>query len=541
MQIWKKIASVIIVLFLITLIGLCVYSIMFLDIGYLVLVLTITILYGANLVVSFYILNNKSRGLNTKMCWIFTLWLLPGIAIILFFLFGTTPFIKRSRREFIKQRQTLDIYQDYRFTNIFLNKKFNDSELITFQAFIHYTMNVNNSPVYSENNIEFIPDTIDLYERSIEIIRSAKKIIYLQYYIIGDGFWLRTIFNELSKKIDEGVEVFLMYDWVGSAMKISNHLLNDLKSKGAHVAVFNPKGFTLFKSKTNFRCHRKVLIVDNERAIYGGSNMSDEYLGMSRRNNYLIDINFIIKGEIVNSLFLAFVSDWEMYTGHSITIPNKKLIKLIIKERDLTSVYSKSTMADNIPRQTKVELQKDNSLATLLMTGPDMKENVASDFLSKAIAMSKKRIWIASPYFYPTIDVLKSIRTASLSGVDVVLLLPGKQDHATFKPLTRSLYHSLLEANVKIYEYGSFNHSKIIIIDDNISIAGTCNLDFRSLWINYETIMPIYSTTLNSNIESWFLDKFSNSRIVDYDFLIKHYKFYDKLKVSFLQIYHPIL
>ncbi len=541
MQIWKKITSVIIVLFIITLIGLSVYSIMFLDVGYFILILTLTILYVANLVVGFYMLNNKGRGLNTKMCWLFTLWLIPGVGILLFFLFGTTPFIKRSRREFIKQRQTLDIYQDYRFTNIFLKEDFDDIELITFQAFIHYTMNVNNSPVYNENNIEFVPDTIDLYKRSIEVIRSAKKIIYLQYYIIGDGFWLRTIFNELSKKIDEGVEVFLMYDWVGSAMKISNKLLNDLRSKGAHVAVFNPKGFTIFKSKTNFRCHRKVLIIDNELAIYGGSNMSDEYLGMSRHDNYLIDINFVITGEIVNSLILAFVSDWEMYTGHSITIPNKKLIKQIIKDRDLMSVYSKTTMVDNIARSTKIELQKNNSLATLLMTGPDMKENIASDFLSKAIAMAKKRLWIASPYFYPTTDVLKSIRTAALSGVDVVLLLPGRQDHAAFKPLTRSLYKSLLDANVKIYEYGSFNHSKVIIIDDNISIAGTCNLDFRSLWINYETMMPIYSAPLNKDIETWFLDKFSNSRIVDHEFLIKHYRLADKIKVSFLQIYHPIL
>jgi cardiolipin synthase len=143
----------------------------------------------------------------------------------------------------------------------------------------------------------------------ITLIRRAKKFIHIETFILHDGFFLRTIMAELVKKAQEGIEIRLLYDWMGCFRKFKKTQIKELRRYGAEVGIFNPPGINVFKGATNYRLHRKAIIVDNKYAIYGGSNFGDEYLAMDRKTNYWKDQNFFIEGEIVNSLNIAFIGD----------------------------------------------------------------------------------------------------------------------------------------------------------------------------------------------------------------------------------------
>ncbi len=377
------------------------------------------------------------------------------------------------------------------------------------------------------NNINIIDNSSKLFESSINIIRSAKKFIFIETYILNDGYWWRAIVAELLKKIKENVQIKIMYDWVGSYGKAPKRILSKLKKLGVEVAIFNPRGINMFKSITNYRLHIKSIIVDNEVVLYGGSNISDEYLNISPNYNNFFDMNYLISGEIVNEFYSLFLYHWFNFSDHS---------------------SNRQRMRNNeFKNKLKKEMQnysflKKNLVTQLIHSSPVFQEKTIEQTLLLLFAKAKSSIRIICPYFILTEKILNALLSVSMCGVKVEIILPAVGDNYNLiVNINRKFYYELLKYGCHIYEFNGFIHSKYIIVDDSIILSGSNNLDFRSLWINFESALLIYDNDLARILISNFDFVKLLSSSINLDGLIKTYKTWSKMHNAFLEIISPLI
>ncbi len=465
---------------------------------------------------AFFIVSS-TRYTMVKLCWVFVVLAFPMIGDILFVIFGTTPFKKKEWKEYNSLQ-----------ANFVKNEKFYKNKQL---GLTHDELNIfnfakNNSfrPIYRNNKIQVIDSNPDLYKTSIQLIRSAKKTIHIQMYIVRQGFWLKCIMSELIKKAKSGIKIRFIYDWVGCANKFPKKYVKELKEAGICVAKFNPHGLNIFKGATNFRSHRKGIIIDNKIALYGGSNIGDEYLSIDKKTNYFKDLNYIVQGEIVNSLNLLFCQDFCFMTD----------IKRDSKE--FNNVYKK---LDKILVPKKVS---NITHAQVVESSPDYEGKSIKNQILNLILKARKSIDIISPYFFPTDDIVDCLIIASQSGIKVRLICPGQNDDKTFVVLlNRNNYKKMIDAKIKVYEFNGFIHSKLMIIDNKYVFTGSNNLDYRSLWINFENAILIKNNDLAQQLTNYVNFTLFNSITINNKFLIENSHKLDKLKIALMMIYYPLL
>ncbi len=460
---------------------------------------------------------NSPRYPIIKLCWVFVVLAFPFLGCVIFTIFGTTPFKRKKWKEYNKLQ-----------ANFVRNEKFYKKNQLnlTKEEYNIFAFAKNNSfrPIYKNNRIKVIEYNNDLYKQSIELIKSAKSTIHIQMYILRDGFWLKSIVNELIKKSRDGVKVRLIYDWVGSLNRVPKKLLKELRKNGVSVAVFNPHGINIFKGATNYRSHRKCIIIDNRKALFGGSNIGDEYLAIDKKTNFFKDLNFVVEGEIVNSLNLLFCQD---YCFMSDIKKNSKEFNEVYK--NLNNIL--------IPQKVNNELY-----CQVVDSSPDYEGKSIKNEIINLILKAKKSISIITPYFFPTDDIVDSLIIAGQIGIDVKLLVPGKNDNKTFVTLlNRSYYNKLTDAKVKIYEYNGFIHSKLIIIDDQYVFTGSFNLDYRSLWINFENAILFKDRDISKKLKTTFNENIKNSVKVNKQFIRNNTSRLGKIKISFMNVFYPLL
>lgn len=468
-------------------------------------------LYLLNAVTSFYILNSASRITDVKLCWIFVVSAFPLFGVFAFYIFGIIPFKKQNYLQIKQKNEKFLQHENYDFTNKIINsKKRNYCEFL-------YTYNLEGNPIYENNKVQMISQE-DLYKESVKLIRSAKEFIHIQFYIISDCVWYFLLMNELVKKAKEGIKIKLMYDWVGSHKRFNKKSFKYLKSFGIEITEFNPKTFIRFTSITNFRSHRKCIIIDNQKCITGGSNIGDEYINLKRKYDNWKDINFLIEGEIVNSINLRFCNDWINYSNY------------------------KNTKNNEFYKNYKIHKVENNDICQLINSSPELNFSNYQTIIASKISRAKKRVWIYTPYLLIPEEIKNQLMCSAIKGVDVRIIVPNLPDDKKFILTTnRNTYGPLLEANIKIYEYCGFLHAKAIIIDDDEAIVGSNNMDFRSLIINFETSIVIRSKKFSLAIRKEYEKDITNSIAINEKFLKRKYNIFSKLAMGFIKIIYPLL
>lgn len=481
---------------------------------YFVLIFSIT--YLLNSITCFYILNSKKRIINVKLCWIFVINFVPILGLFGFYIFGIIPFKIKSTNEIKKYANKFTKNEDYTFTEKFLENKSNIDKFGDFQFIYNYS----NSAIYEKNIIEII-DQSDLFEKSLEYIRKAKEFIHLQYYIISDSAWFYFLIDELIKKAREGVKIRFMFDWAGSNKRFKSSNIELLRKNGVEVEIFNPQGFNKYTSITNFRSHRKALIVDNKYCITGGSNIGDEYINLKKSYDNWKDLNFFLEGEIVNSINLRFCNDWLYYTN-----------KYYDSQKDRFYDHFRIHRPD----------VKEPTICQIINSSPEFDIPVFQSAISAKITNAKKSIWIFTPYLLVPDEIMNQLIYAGVKGLDVRIMVPHYPDDKKFiLASNRASYKKLMNANVKIFEYRGFMHSKAIIIDDNQVVIGTNNMDFRSLIINFETSISIISKSLNKKMKEIFLYDERCSKYITKSYLKSKLTWKTRLFIGFINIIHPLL
>lgn len=434
-----------------------------------------TVIQGAAFLAVFLHALQRRRNASATILWIFVAWSFPLLGPLLYLAFGVDRvpdkgLRKRATNELMtNQRQALHknegpfIAWHYGFST-------DISELgDTFCQKLNRSLNALNSdhPLLDGNSITPLISGDETYPLMLEAIRSAKNHIHLQSFIISPDETGRQFMEELKKKATEGVKVRLLFDRFGS----THAYLGGMFRKYRRMENFEICGWTQANPlkrqfQINLRNHRKNIVIDGHIAFFGGVNLSSENI-TSKDRAPIRDYHFKVEGPMVHELQFSFLRDWFFMTEESI----EQLL-----------------CVEHFPRMLSIG----NARARLIDSGPSEPPDLANAAFFNAIILAQCQILIVTPYFVPTNDIVRALRSAAHRGVDVRIIVPEKNNHRYAGMASRALYEELLLSGIRIYHRKPpFIHAKAMVVDSCIAIVGTANLDVRSLDLNYETMALI--------------------------------------------------
>ena len=323
-----------------------------------------------------------------------------------------------------------------------------------------------------------------------------------------------TILEILKQKVEEGIEVRIIYDDFGSIMTLPNHYDKTLEKIGIKCAVFNPFVPNL-KSKFNNRDHRKIAVIDGHIAFTGGINLADEYIGEKIRFGHWKDNGIMLEGEAVWNFTVMFLSMWDF-----IKEENEDYEKY-------HSPYEYETSSDGyvIPYSDS----------------PWNSEAVGETIYLNLIGKANKYIYITTPYLVLDNEIITALTTAAKRGVDVRIITPGIPDKKLVNEVTKAYYDVLLDGGVKIYEYTKgFIHAKTFIIDDEYATIGTVNLDYRSLYLHFECGVWLYDCSSIFTIKKDFAQTLKESKEITLKNMGK-LNWFNNLKRQILKVFAPLM
>lgn len=338
-------------------------------------------------------------------------------------------------------------------------------------------------PFLQGNAAELLIDGQATFDSIFAGIAAAEHYVLVQFYIVRDDALGRRLQQLLIQKAQQGVQVYFLYDEIGS-YRLSQSYLRAMSDVGIAVRPFYSTKGPGNRFQLNFRNHRKIVVVDGKDGWLGGLNVGDEYLGQDPRYGSWRDTHMKLTGPAVLALQLSFVEDWFWSTE---AIP---------------TLHWRATAAatDDIP-------------VLVLPSGPADRFETASLLIQHALHSARQRIWIASPYFVPDEGTIAALKLAALRGVDVRILIPEQTDNLLVTQAAYAFIGPLLDAGVKIYRYNAgFLHAKSFLVDERLSAIGTVNLDNRSFRLNFEITALMLDETFTQQLEQQFLQDFSHSR-----------------------------
>ncbi len=417
----------------------------------------------------------ENRNPTKTIAWILVIVFLPFIGIILYFFFGQKfkkdqffSRIDKNHQKIINEKWT----EMDQFVQDDLDKV--NTRIGSLSQVYRYLNNARVAYPATNNKVKLLTNGEEKFPLFLEALREAKDHIHLEYYIFDEDHIGNEIIDILIEKAKNGVEVRVTADDFGSP-KLNKHQ-SRFDGTGVEFQTFLSVRFSSL-ANSNYRNHRKILIVDGKKAFVGGINISDKYInqnGVISPNNkvYWRDTSVMIEGDSINSLQLHFYLNWMMTEGKKFNISDPK--------------YFYSSKEKN-----------DFSTVSFGLSSPGSDLHSAMEAMILAITLAKKKVQLCTPYFIPSDEFKTAMMIAVSSGVEVELIIPKKGDSIVVQQASLSFLKPLMKRGVKVYLYEKgFIHAKTITVDDKLAFIGTVNLDYRSFMINFEITSVIENVTL---------------------------------------------
>lgn len=340
------------------------------------------------------------------------------------------------------------------------------------------------------NRVEILNTGDETYPAMLEAIGSAKRCIALQSYIFDhDGIGIK-IAQALIDAQKRGVQVRVLIDAVGA--KYSRPPITRLlKAGGVPTARFLPTAIGLRLVYANLRSHRKLLVVDGCRALAGGMNIRSgfmtEFLGEGRAN----DTHFRLEGPIARQLMNSFAHDWEFTTRENLpTAPWFEPMPKALVERSAAPVR-------------------------VVPSGPDRTMGSNLSMIVGALSVAREHVRIQSPYFLPDVVLMGALVTAARRGVVVDVLIPGHNNLKLVGAAMEAQLELLIKGGVRVWRSGgAFDHSKLLTVDNQWSYVGSSNIDPRSLRLNFELDLEVFSRALAQQLTQRIDAQIAGARVV---------------------------
>lgn len=437
-----------------------------------------------------------NRRPQTAMAWLLLIFFFPIGGFILFWIFGVAHLpIERVAKQDEISRIISGRYPQQDLGNL--------GQPDWFDASAKMNRALGSMPLVGGNNAKFYSDYQESLDAMTAAIKSAKKSVHCEFYIMYLDSTSRPFFEAIVAARDRGVEVKVLIDHIASWRyprwnKTTVKFLNDSKLNWRRMLPINPlKGFW---RRPDLRNHRKLLVIDNKLAFTGSQNIIDsQYVKKSniRRGLHWKDLMVSFTGPVVAGISAMFVSDWYAETGELLP--------------DLTENLNK-------PR---AKSPSGNLLAQVVPSGPAFKDQNNLKLFNTLMYSASEKIVITSPYFVPDDSMFYAITSAVDRGVEVELFVSEIGDQFLVYHAQCSYYEALLEAGVKIWRYESptILHAKHVTIDGEVAVFGSSNLDMRSFSLNLEISMMVWGKDFLdqlAEIESEYREKSTSLELEDW-------------------------
>lgn len=411
----------------------------------------------------------ENRHPVKTIAWILVLTFLPGLGLVFYLFFG----LDNRRKRLVSEEDLMNFKT--------LSAKQQAEDIFTdtppyCKDLVNLLWSTNMAIPLEGNDVKLYTDFDPMMQDMLKDLESARHHIHFEFFKFEDDDVGRRVEEVLKRKVAEGVEVRVQYD--DAANLLRKMFYRRMKKAGVMVAPFIKVVLPFLSRNTNYRNHRKVVVVDGRVGYVGGMNIARRYSEGIHGGNWR-DTHMRVTGPVVSEMQTCFLMDWQFSTKEHLS--DEKY-------------YPKQ------PRTGNVRMQ----LAT---SGPMDEWRVIMQAMIKLISNSHEYVYIHSPYFVPTESVMLALRNAALAGIDVRVMLPSRGDRGvTVQLASRSYVDDLLSAGVRVFFYKKgYMHSKAIVADDMISTVGSSNMDIRSFEQNFEVNGFMYDESVALQLKEAFL------------------------------------
>lgn len=444
-----------------------------------------------------------------KVAWLIIILIFPVAGVSIYLFMGGNRLSRREKRKLgvLSHSMQSALRQDFAVKNALLNASATaakESGYLQKNAF---------SPVYTDTETEYFACGEDFFPRMFEELNKAEQFIFLEYFIVEDGYLWGKILQILKEKAAAGVDVRLIYDDFGCITRLPARYPRYLKDFGISARVFNPF-LPIVSGRLNNRDHRKILVIDGKVGFTGGMNLADEYMNRGSKFGYWKDAGLLLRGDAVHSMTVQFLSMWDFISETQEDMDHYRPVPQNVRGSGFVEPFTDSPL-DN--------------------------ESVGQTALLNLIAGAKRTLYIMTPYLVLDDCLTTALCNAAKSGVDVRIITPGVPDKWYVYSVTRFSYRALTEAGVKIYEFSpGFLHSKVFLADGETAVVGTVNLDYRSLYLHFENAVWMYKSDCLTAIRADFETTFPLCRKVERE-AVRKTPFLVRLFRAILNLFAPMM
>ncbi|MBO5130439.1 MAG: cardiolipin synthase [Oscillospiraceae bacterium] len=352
---------------------------------------------------------------------------------------------------------------------------------------VHYMECHGNFPIYAGSDVQYFPLGEDMFQEMLIQLEKAEKFIFMEYFSLAPGYMWGKILEILSRKVQQGVEVRVLYDGTAALAQLPYGYPKQLQNLGIQCKMFSPVR-PFVSTHYNNRDHRKITVIDGTVAFTGGINLEDRYINKETVYGHWKDTAVMVRGEAAQGFTLMFLQMWNHNEKERVFGPYLTLPQSVNTGSGYVMPYGDSPM-DN--------------------------ENVGEMVYLNILNQAKDYVYIMTPYLILDNEMLTGLTFAAKRGVDVRLILPHIPDKKYAFVLAKSHYRALFDAGVKIYEYTpGFVHAKVFLSDDIHAVVGTINLDYRSLYHHFECGAYLYKVPALKDIMTDFRDTMEKSQLI---------------------------
>lgn len=443
---------------------------------------------------------NRDIIIEGKLPWVMVVALLPILGIILYASFSRNYASKRERRLFARLPQMS-----------FDNSKSEVPSNVEGQI---RCLEKTGNFAFADTKTEYFDSGEKFWQDLLVELDKSQQFIFMEYFIVERGKMFDAILEVLLRKVQEGVEVRLMYDDVGSLPHIGHLFCRRMRKLGIDCVRFG-KLKPLVSAVHNNRDHRKITVIDGKVGYTGGINLADEYINHTHPFGHWKDTAIKLNGDGVGALTYMFLQMFDLAKN---------------KTESYEQYFVPTALCDKQP----------DGIVVPFADGPKplYPEYVARNAYLNVINFAERELYVTTPYLVCDHAFGEAIQRAADRGVDVHIVIPGIPDKKTIYCLTKQSGNKLLKYGVKIHVYTKgFVHAKGIIADSQVGIIGTINLDYRSFIHHYEDGVWMYKTSALESLHDDILSTIEECQPLE----VNKMKLRDCIVCMFANVFRPML
>ena len=423
-----------------------------------------------------------------KIPWLLFVLILPVVGFMLYFIFYSRTlnkkYVRRLKRLYGEKYPQADetYFAELKEENA---TAYNQAKLLCALSGSH---------IFTDTKQRYFPLGEDMWESMISDLKKAEKFIYMEYFIIEEGIFWNSILEILKEKAGQGLDVRVVFDDIGCMSTLPGNYAKKLGKYGIKAVPFSRlRGQA--NNEFNNRSHRKITVIDGKIGYTGGVNIADEYVNKIERFGHWKDVGIRLQGSAVYELTKLFLIDFGVNVKH---LPENPVQEVLYPRSDVREKGYMIPFGDG--------------------PAPIYKRRVAQSLIVDMLSNAKNYAYIMTPYLIVDNDMCLALENAAIKGVDVRLVVPHIPDKKLVFEMTKTFYERLMRAGVKIYEYEKgFVHAKCYLVDDEIAMIGTINLDYRSLVHHFENGVWLYKTGCLTAIKADMLDTMEQSVFIQHE------------------------